>query len=173
MVAEHDKTIFGTHALHGFTQHAISFTVDPVDGVSRLGISFFMQRMLRIDPTIKHVGDPVRLDKHGDHDIAVVMIQCIVKHIFPFLQRCAHHFQEGVIRQMTFVERPGFLRHANRVVQAKAFFHFSGVVRWRRQRNHRVAGVDVEWGRHRAEHADRHRAGKRGQCLSRMPGQNS
>ena len=37
MVAEHDKAIFGIHTLHGFSQHTIRLTVDPVYCLTRLG----------------------------------------------------------------------------------------------------------------------------------------
>ena len=55
MIAEYDKAVIKTHALHGLTQHAICLTVNPVNRITRPGISFFMQWMLRINPPIKHV----------------------------------------------------------------------------------------------------------------------
>ena len=53
--------------------------------ITRLGIGLLIQRMLRINSAIKHVGNPVCLDEYRDQEIAVLMIQCVVKHVLLFL----------------------------------------------------------------------------------------
>ncbi len=144
VVRQHQQFVIGAQPGQGLAEDPVGLAVDPFDCVPMLGRGVGMARVLAVHAAPEHVADPIGLNEYADHQFTIVAVQRIEPHRFALAQDGSDHRQPIGVCYVLFVQRPGFLGHAEGVEQADALGQFGGIFLWPAQWGGRLHRVDLD-----------------------------